>query len=79
MSSVHRAIATRSFDLVGSFLLVCFHCIGALDNLAMRLESEGSFNIESVLSPLKDQISTAIMAYHSKSTLINTKVSCHAL
>lgn len=45
-----------------------------MDMLGLRLEGDGSFNLESVFSPLKDQISLAIMDYQTTSVLINDLV-----
>lgn len=49
--------------------------VDALDMLGLRLEGDGSFNLESVLRPLKDQISLTIMDYQATSHLINELVS----
>ncbi|XP_067948170.1 glypican-6-like [Watersipora subatra] len=44
--------------------------IDAMEMLSMRLKSDGSFNIESVLTPLKDQVSIVIMQYYDSSQRI---------
>ena len=46
----------------------------SLDMLGLRLEGDSSFNLETVLRPLKDQISLAIMDYQTKSHIINELV-----
>lgn len=45
-----------------------------MDALAGKLAGDGSFNLESVLNPVKDQISSAIMHYHENSRDILHKV-----
>ena len=47
----------------------------AMNGLAERLEGGGSFNIEVVITPLKDMISTAIMEYHGSTKAISDQVS----
>jgi len=46
----------------------------AMDDLAERLEGSGNFNIDVVITPLKDLISEAIMAYHENSKPVRDKV-----
>ena len=46
-----------------------------MNGLAERLEGGGSFNIEVVITPLKDMISTAIMEYHGSTKAISDQVS----
>lgn len=55
-------------------VLLCSFCLVAMESLAERLEGAGSFNIEVVITPLKDLISEAIMEYHGNSRSINDKV-----
>ncbi|XP_067944756.1 glypican-6-like isoform X2 [Watersipora subatra] len=48
--------------------------VAAMNGLAERLEGEGSFNVEVVITPLKDLISESIMEYHGSSKPISDKV-----
>jgi len=38
-----------------------------MDALAQKVAGDGSYNLEAVLKPMKDQISTAIMGYQNNS------------
>lgn len=49
--------------------------ISAMDAVGARLEDEGAFNLESVLGPLKDSISAAIMDYNSNHVDIEKKIA----
>jgi len=46
-----------------------------MDELAERFEGDGAFNIEAVMSPLKDHISSAIMDYQTESGNIHQQVN----
>lgn len=52
-----------------------FRCTEAMDSLAGMLSEDGAFNLESVLNPVKDQISSAIMQSHENAETILHKVS----
>ena len=45
-----------------------------MDALSLRVKGDGSFNLESVLNPLKGHISMAIMTYHGNAADILHKV-----
>lgn len=61
--------------LIRQFHLCILLILDAMNGLAERLEGGGSFNIEVVITPLKDMISTAIMEYHGSSKAISDQVS----
>ena len=46
-----------------------------MDSLVGMLSEDGAFNLESVLNPVKDQISSAIMQSHENAETILHKVS----
>ncbi|KAF6031250.1 GPC6 [Bugula neritina] len=55
--------------------------IDTMDALAQKVAGDGSYNLEAVLKPMKDQISTAIMGYQNNSNetfmrVIDTETGC---